>query len=181
MHPGVQHVHCSGGPVRRAINHTAFVLHDSLIGYPDQFVVPPLGASLYATMSAQKAKADMHTFTLYDSDFIAGTNELAPSGAYRLSFLASRLPAWSGPVVVEWTPDAPDLARARRETIVAALQGAQLPVNADRVVIGPSPYRGMMGVEAANNYDIYVLRSLMAPRTYSVSPTSTASFGGGSR
>lgn len=166
---------------RGPIHHVGFVVHDQFIGDPNLFKIPPLGYSLYRTMGAQTAKANVHTFMLYRSDFIAGTNQLTPTGARRLSYLASRLPHWHGPIVVEWTPQQPGLAEARRMAVLASLATANLPPMGGRTVIGPSPYPGLLGVDAANNYDTLIGRDLAAPRNYSLSPTSTAGFGGGAR
>lgn len=158
-----------------------YCIRDNLIGYPEYFQEPRLGASLYENMGRQKAKGDLHIYTLYRSDFMAGSSELSPAGARRLSFLASRLNRWGGPVVVEWTPEQPGLAHARRATIVAALQGGMLPIDAGRVLVGPSAFRGIMGPDAGNNHDALIFRDMTAPRSFSVSPTSTAEFGGGAR
>lgn len=156
-------------------------LHEHWIGHPRFFAEPRFGASLYETMGRQKAKADLHTFTLYRSDFLAGTTKLSPGGARRLSFLASRLGRWHGPIVVEWTPDEPEIALGRRDTIVAALQQASLAVAFDRVVVGPSAFHGIMGPDAGNNHDALIFRDFSAPRAFSFTPTSTAEFGGGAR
>lgn len=171
----------TGGPVRRTMKHVGWTVHDRFVGRPEYFDVPPLGTHLYDAMTTMTHKADLHTFILYRSDFIAGTTTLSPGGARRLSFLASRLPTWAGPVVVEWTPDQPGLDAARRDSVAAILSGARLPVPPGRLVVGPSPYPGLLGVDSANNYDTLITRDLAAPRGYSLSPTSTADFGGGPR
>jgi hypothetical protein len=132
-------------------------------------------------MGRQKNKGDVHTFTLYRSDFVAGSTQLSPSGARRLSYLAPRLAAWPGPIVVEWTPESPELAVARRETILAAFRATNQPLLAERVVVGPAAYRGLLGPDAGNNYDAMIFRDYTAPRSYSVTPTSTDEFGGGAR
>ncbi len=174
---------CSGckGAMYRLGYKIGFCLRDNLIGYPQYFDEPALGRSLYDNMGRQKAKADVHTYTLYQSDFLAGTADLSPGGARRLSYLASRLNRWSGPVVIEWTPDQPPLAEARRMAVVASLQNARLVDNPARVVIGPAAFRGMIGPDAGNNHDTLIYRDYTAPRSFSVSPTSTAEFGGGAR
>jgi hypothetical protein len=156
-------------------------LHAKFIGYPEYFAEPALGWSLYQNMGRQKNKADVHTFTLYRSDFLAGTADLSPGGARRLGYMASRLAAWPGPVVIEWTPDQPGLAEGRREAVRVALQTANLGLEPGRVIVGPSAYRGITGPDAGNNHDALIFRNYTAPRQYSVSPTSTAEFGGGSR
>jgi hypothetical protein len=156
-------------------------IHNHWIGHPRFFAEPPFGASLYETMGRQKAKGDVHTFTLYRSDFLADSTQLSPGGARRLSFLASRLGNWRGPIVVEWTPETPEIGLGRREIVLAALNGASLGVAPERVLVGPSAFHGIMGPDAGNNHDALIYRDFSAPRAFSFSPTSTAEFGGGAR
>ena len=169
------------GPIRRAFHHLGFTLKDRFIGYPEEFVEPPLGASVYETMGVMKSKADAHDFILYRSDFIDGDATLSPQGAQKLSLMAARLPGWMGPLTVEWTPDRPGLAEARRDALVTTLQGAGLPIGSERVLVGPSPYPGLIGPDADSNYRIMLFRDVRAPSNYSVTPTSTNEFGGGNR
>ena len=49
----------------------------------------------------------------------------------------------------------------------------------ERVVIGPSPYPGMLGTDAANNYNVMIIRYQTAPASYSLTPTAGAGFGSG--
>jgi hypothetical protein len=168
-------------PIRRVIRHVGFTLQDKFIGYPDQFVEPPVGFFLYEAIGQMKARADTHFFILYRSDFMDGSTTLSPTGAQRLSLMAARLPGWCGPVYVEWTPDKPGLAEARRVSMLALLQNAGLPIVAERVVVGPSPYPGEMGVDANNFYQNLIFRDQAAAINYSVTPTSTAIFGSGAR
>ena len=84
--------------------------------------------------------------------------------------MASRLRGWLGPVLIEWSPDQPGLAEARRTAVLAILQGGGLPVIPERVVIGPSPYPGMLGTDAANNYNILITRDQGAPTGVLVDP-----------
>ncbi|MFO0907788.1 MAG: hypothetical protein U0794_05405 [Isosphaeraceae bacterium] len=177
MPPVVAHEH--GGPLKRAFRHTFRVLQDNMIGYPDEFAEPPLGAYVNEYRTVMRAKADPHRFTLYRSDFLEGTNRLSPSGASRFNIMATRLPSWPGPVTVEWSPDQPGLAESRKQTVLALLQRSGLPVIPERVVIGPSPYPGLFGTEAANNYNILINRDQQAPSSYSVSPNSAGTLTGG--
>jgi hypothetical protein len=169
------------GPIHRAWRHVCFTLQDKFIGYPEQFVEPPVGFYVYEAIGMMKAKADPHDFILYRSDFVDGTIMLSPTGAQRLSLMAARLPGWMGPVYVEWTPDKPGLADSRKTALVNTLQKAGLPIVADRVVVGPSPYNGMMGVDANNIYQNVVFRYQAAGPNYSLPPTSTSVFGSGAR
>ena len=126
--------------------------------------------------SLMRAKADPHRFTLYRSDFLDGSDRLSPTGAARFNLMAMRLPGWLGPVVVEWSPDEPGLAEARRTAVVAALQGAGLPVVPERVVVGPSVYPGGMGEDAVNYHNIMISRDRGAPAGYTLTPTSSSGF-----
>jgi hypothetical protein len=171
-----------GGPLRRAVHHVGFTLHDRLIGYPEYFPEPPLGATLCETFGVMKARADGHEFFLYRSDFMADSTTLTPGGAQRLTAMTNRLPRWLGPIVLEWTPDRPGLAEARREAVLVALRRAGIETGDERVLVGPSPYNGLNGQEANQDYQIYLERAARAPTAYGVSPTVTninQAFGGG--
>lgn len=167
------------GPLKRAWNHTFHVLQDNFIGYPSEFVEPPVGFYLHENLSVMKAKADPHRFTLYRTDFLDGSDRLSPAGASRFNVMAPRLQSWPGPVVIEWSPDRPGLAEARKRSVLAYMQQAGIPAIPERVVIGPSPYPGMLGTDAAQNYDAMIYRDLQAPRNYSLTPTGGGMTGGG--
>ncbi len=126
-----------------------------------------------------RAKADHHRFMLYRSDFLPGTNLLSPSGATRFNLMASRLPGWPGPVVIEWSPDEPGLAESRRAAVVATLLNAGLPVIPERVVIGPSPYPGTLGDDAGNYYTVMITRDRAAPANYPTNSRISGAFLGG--
>ena len=179
--PPGPHFHRRSGLFRSTFRCAGDAIHEHFIGDPALFDVPPLGYDLYRTMGAQVAKANMHTFMLYRSDFLAHGEGLSPNGARRLSFLASELAGWSGPIVIEWTPDLPELAESRRGSVLALLQGSGVPLDPARVLVGPSPYRGALGVDASNNYDTLIYRDLAAPRAYSLTPSTPQAPGGSGR
>jgi hypothetical protein len=167
------------GPINRALHHTWGVLQDNLVGYPPEFVEPPVGFYVRENNEMMKAKASPHRFTLYRSDFLDGTSRLSPGGAARFNLMANRLRGWLGPLLIEWSPDQPGLAESRRTAVLALLQGGGLPVIPERVVIGPSPYPGTLGTDAANYYNTMITRDNAAPSTYSLSPTVSGGFSGG--
>lgn len=169
------------GPIHRAFHHTFHTVQDKFIGYPEEFAIPPFGTAVNEPFLMMKAKADVHSFMLYRSDFLDGTNTLAPDGAQRLSRMASKLPGWLGPLVIEWTPDDPALARERQKAVLAALQSAGLQIGPERIIVGPSPYPGRIGTDAANNYDVMIQRNVAAGTIFPLPPTFTGYFGGGSR
>jgi hypothetical protein len=159
------------------LHHSAHTLQDKFIGYPETYREPPLGYYITEQFGVQVAKADMHRFTLYRSDFLPGTTLLSPSGASRFNIMYARFPGWLGPLSIEWTPDQPALAQARRQAILDAMQRAGRRVLAERVVIMPSPYPGALGTEAANNYANTVIRSQQAAQTFPLPPIETAATG----
>ncbi|MGE3822080.1 MAG: hypothetical protein AB7I30_21915 [Isosphaeraceae bacterium] len=170
------------GPIKGAALHTFHFLQDNWIGYPEEFVEPPLGFYIRDNWRVMRAKADPHRFTLYRSDFLDGSNRLSPGGASRFNIMAARLKSYPGPVMIEWSPDQPGLGESRREAIVALLQSVGAPSIPERVILGPSPYPGMSGPEAANNYNVLITRQQHAPLTYTLSPAQSATFssaGGG--
>ena len=165
------------GPIHRMLHHSAHTVHDKFIGYPENFIEPPLGYYIKEQFTMQVSKADNHRFILYKSDFLPGTDRFSPNGAARFNLMFSRLPGWIGPVTVEWTPDEPGVAEARRQAVLATLQRAGRPLSPDRVLIGPSPYPGTRGVEAANDYNNIVIRAQQGAQNYSLSPQAGA-YGG---
>ena len=170
------------GLLHRWFHHSAATLQDKMIGYPDNFIEPPLGYYVREQMTMQVSKADPHRFTLYRTDFLPGTDRFSPVGAYRFNLMYSRLGGWLGPVIVEWTPDEPGLAAARRQTVLVTMQTAGRPIVPERVVIGPSPYPGAMGAEAGNNFNNVLTRSHQAAGLYPLAPQFTglaAGVGGG--
>jgi len=165
------------GPIHRLFHHTAHTLQDKFIGYPDAFVEPPLGFYVNEQLSLQVAKADPHRFTLYRTDFLPGTNVLSPIGASRFNIMINRVGAWPGPVTIEWTPDQPAVAEARRQAVLAMLQRTGLPIIPERVVVGPSPYPGGLGIEPANFYNNMTIRSQMASPAFALPPTESSASG----
>jgi hypothetical protein len=167
------------GFFHRFLHHVSYELHDKFIGRPDTFIEPPLGFYVKEQMTMQVAKADAHRFMLYRSDFLPGTDRFSPTGASRFNLMYSRLQGWLGPVTVEWTPDEPGLAQARRRAVLATLQKAGRPLIAERVLIGPSPspgaaMSGLAGTESANNLNNLIVRSSQAALAYPPTPQSGA-------
>lgn len=165
------------GPIHRLFHHSAHTLQDKLVGYPDTFKEPPLGSFVNEQFAMQVAKADVHRFTLYRTDFLPGTNQFSPTGASRFNIMLRGTSSWPGPITVEWTPDLPGLAESRRLAVLATLQRLGRPIVAERVTIGPSPYPGMMGVEASNNFTNTILRTQSAAPTFALPPIESAASG----
>jgi hypothetical protein len=165
------------GPIHRWLHHSAHTLQDKLIGYPPTFVEPPLGYYVNEQLAVQVAKADLHRFTFYRSDFLPGTTAFSPAGASRFNVMRTRLPGWLGPITVEWVPDQPALAQARRAAVLASLNEAGLPTGSERVVIAPSPYPGARGIEAVDNNASSLTRNQLSAPAFALPPTESASMG----
>lgn len=165
------------GRLHRMFHHTAHTLQDDFIGYPENFVEPPIGAYVNRQFAIQVAKADPHRFTVYQTDFLPGTDQFSPIGASRFNLMYSRLASWPGPIYVEWTPDKPELAESRRQAILTTLAAAGTPIPADRVLIGPSHSPGAMGIETINNYHNTIQRSQTAALTMPPPPIFSSTMG----
>src|SRR5579883_586616 len=165
------------GRLHRMFHHTAHALDDTFIGYPDTFIEPPLGAYIRRQFAVEVSKADPHRFTLYHSDFLPGTDRFSPNGASRFNLMFARLPTSTGPILIEWQPARPALAEARRKAVLATLERAGHPVPDDRVVIGPSPYPGAMGIEAAGHDGNVIASSQAAGVTLPLTPAVSANQG----
>lgn len=165
------------GRIHRMFHHVTHTLDDDFIGSPAAFYEPPLGSYINRQFAIQVSKADTHRFAVYDTDFLPGTDLFSPIGASRFNLMYGRLPAWPGPIAVEWTPDRPELAEARRRKIVETLAAAGCPMPAERVVIGPSPYPGGIGTEGAGHFNNMVSRSESAVLAFPLPPTTSANMG----
>jgi hypothetical protein len=153
---------------------------DTFIGRPELFYEPPPGFYVNQYLSLMQARADPHRFTLYQTDFLPGTNRLSPTGATRFSVMAKRLPQWLGPVLIEWSPDYPGLAEARRAAVLETLQRVGVAMIPERVVIAPSPYPGLLGADGNQNYTNMISRDNQAPQGLPLTPASNSiSFGPG--
>jgi hypothetical protein len=165
------------GAIHRLFHRSAHTFQDKFVGYPETFKEPPLGAYVNEQFAVQVAKADVHRFTLYRSDFLPGTIQFSPNGASRFNIMFPRIASWPGPIIVEWTPDQPGLAQSRRLAVLATLQKLGRPIVAERVAIGPSPYPGSRGVEAANNYANTIVRTQNSAQSFPLPPTESSASG----
>ena len=77
--PGPPQAYERKGLLHRWIHHSAATLQDKMIGYPENFIEPPLGFYVREQMTMQVSKADPHRFTLYRTDFLPGTDRFSPS------------------------------------------------------------------------------------------------------
>jgi len=123
-------------------------LQDCFLGYPGEFSAPPLGQFLYEHGKTQVANGTAARMTLYHYDFVEGRNALNQRGKDQLAKIAALLPHNFFPVVVERTPEAPDLAEARRLLVLNELARSSFPIPRERVMVGVPMAEGLSGVEA---------------------------------
>jgi hypothetical protein len=158
------------GPLRRAASHVSRTFHTYVVGDPALFHEPPLGASINEITGLQACRADQHSFTLYRTDFVSGSDQLTPTGIDRFSRMVRRLDGWLGPILIEAVPDQPGLAERRRDAIVAIAQECGTPVGPDRLVVGRSSFHGIPGDAAGLNYPITIQRAARANGSYPLPP-----------
>jgi hypothetical protein len=123
-------------------------LHRCFIGYPDEFMAPPLGDSLYAHGKTEVANGEAARMVLYDYDFIQGGDQLNLRGRQQLAKMMALLPCNFFPIVIQEKPDIPPLNGARRRAVLNELARYPFPVPAERVVVGRPIANGLRGEEA---------------------------------
>jgi hypothetical protein len=160
--PG-QEVSIAGNPVehagaaavrsqRNVFHRLKDCLQNCFLGYPEEFREPALGHSVYANNKAQVDNAEAASMTLYQFDFLEGSDVLNRRGMERIVRIASLLPRTFFPIVIEPSCGPPALDEARRQAVLNVLARGPFPVPAARIVVGrPAPV-GLSGVEAVLVY-----------------------------
>jgi hypothetical protein len=123
-------------------------LQEKFLGFPEEFERPALGAAVYTANNIQVNNGMAARLTLYQYDFVEGSNQLSPRGRDQLAKIAALLPLSFSPVVIERTLDEPGLADARRAAVLAELGRGLFPVPAERVVVAAPAALGLRGIEA---------------------------------
>lgn len=118
------------------------------LGYPEDFVPRPLGASVYDHGRTMVANGEAARLVLFDYDFYPGTNQLKPRGLDQLARHAARLAEGPYPLLIEPTPNHPGLAEIRREAVLVAAARGSFPIARERVLIGRSSSTGLSGIDA---------------------------------
>ena len=119
-----------------------------MLGYPEDFVPRPLGASLYDHGRIMAANGAAARLVLHRYDFKDGSAELNARGEDQLIKLSAQLANSPFPLLIERTPDGPGLAESRRYAVLAKLATGPCPVGSERVLIGAPMAGGMSGVDA---------------------------------
>jgi len=115
-------------------------------GYPKEFESPPLGHFVYLHNTTQVLNGEATRMVLYQYDFVG--EKLTLRGKYQLEKIADLLPRNFFPIVIEATPETPNLGEARRVAVLNDLAQHKFLVPAERVVVGRPIANGLRGVEA---------------------------------
>lgn len=113
-------------------------------GYPEYFCEPPVGYSLNAAMSMQKAEGQRQSLFLYQYDF-AGLQtghpeQLNVAGEVRLRKLVERCLTSGLPLTVEWSAQDPELSEQRRQFVVKYCADQGLGLDDRWVRTGPNEH-----------------------------------------
>ena len=119
-----------------------------MLGYPEDYVPRPLGASVYDHGRIMAANGAAARLVLHRYDFKDGSAELNLRGEDQLVKLSAQLANSPFPLLIERTPDEPDLAQSRRYAVLAKLATGPCPLPSDRVLVGAPIANGLSGVDA---------------------------------
>jgi hypothetical protein len=101
-------------------------------GYPEYFEETPFGTSVRANQRAQISSGWAARLVLYQYDFCDGGVTLNPSGQRRLKDLATGFECWSHHrLLIEATPERPQLAAARRNHVTKMLHDSGIPAHVE--------------------------------------------------
>src|SRR5262249_345833 len=117
-------------------------------GYPQEFKEPPLGYFLYLHGRTMVANGEAARMVLYDYDFLPAGAGLNHRGKYQLAKIVAMMPCNFFPLIIQETPNAPELAEARRLAVFNELGKQSFPVPPERVVVGRPIAIGLRGAEA---------------------------------
>lgn len=108
----------------------------------------PPGTMFHAAMETQISNGDAAEMVVYDYDFLPGQASMSRRGRIQLSRMVPLLQSTPHPLIVQWTPDKPGLAEARRQIVLGELQKLSFPVPDERVIVSEPPSRGLDGLDA---------------------------------
>jgi hypothetical protein len=124
-------------------------LQPRLWGYPEEFGAPPLGHFVKSHFRTMVANGEIAQMVLYRYDFVDGHEFLNLHGRDQLVKIANAVSTIHAPIIIERTPDCPQLAELRRQAILNVLVQNGVPITPERIVVGVPIPHGMSGVEAA--------------------------------
>jgi hypothetical protein len=111
----------------------------------------PVGTSLNAILSLQKAHGRAALMVLYHYDFLRN-GDLNIYGMRRLERIARHLPSNPFPIIIQRDHFNQSLNESRRRAVLQELSMQKFPVPAERVVIERPPARSGNGIDAEVMY-----------------------------
>lgn len=142
--------------------HTRPRWQQRFLGYPEEFCEPPLGLFLAAHTDAMIASGAKTNSTLFQCDFLPGTAQLNAAGLRKLIRITDTLTTTSPEIVIEATPQNPDLAERRRATVATWLANNRFHLSSEQIIVKPLVRSGL------NSHTVDTLRrQLEIPATSS--------------
>jgi len=119
-----------------------------MLGYPEDFVPRPLGASVYDHGRAMVSNGDAARLVLFHYDFVVGSDRLNPRGFGQLMKHAAKIAEGPHPLIIEPTPDQPGLAERRRLAVLNLVASWPFPIAPDRIIVAAPRSNGLPGIDA---------------------------------
>lgn len=149
---------------------------EAMCGYPEEFIRPPLGATVHGHLDMMKAQGRAARMALYEYDFLPGTDELKPRGRKQLAKIALLVPCTPGTIWIEPSRDGEELDEARRTRVWQHLSAGPIAVSLDQIQTGTPVAKGLNGRES----QIINFNRERGMRSLGVSGSSTTGAGSGS-
>ena len=146
-------------------------MQHAFMGYPEEFCEQPLGMAVNGHLNTQIANGIAAKLALYDFDFVEGGSQLNWKGRQQLAKHAAAMNGNLFPLVIEQTPDQPELDEARRAAVQQALTQSQSPISFDRVVVG-IPTAIALPSQQATGLNANLLRDTQAGGVSNLAPGS---------
>jgi hypothetical protein len=127
-------------------------LQGCFLGYPEEFEALPLGTSVHAFGQAQVVQAEAALMTLYQYDFVPGTNQLTSRGRDQVKKISEHLARSFYPLFIERSPQAPELDAGRAVAVLTELDRAGFAIPPQRIIIGTPIAFGLEGTQAVIHY-----------------------------
>ena len=109
---------------------------------------PTPGAALYDHGRTMVANGEAASLTLHHDDFVPGGSDLTPRGEEQLARHLGRMSGSLHPLLIEPTPDRPDLAPSRRLAVLNRASAWSVAIPPERVLVGRPAARGLSGIDA---------------------------------
>jgi len=131
----------SPGIMQRLAGLFGFGLHERLFS-------PPVGSALRHNIARHRARGRAARAVLYGYDFEPGSSKLNQHGYEQVQKMADWVTNSGVQVVVEYSPDSPDLAANRRQIVITHLRDLGIADASDYVMVGRPLAPGLKPIES---------------------------------